>query len=81
MLSRLRSLPNWNERIVFFPQQALFLAKLAILYAPDRDDPRQDEQFRDIIERVLVAYQVRNYLLNSTERIRYMIPRASLLYL
>ena len=104
MLSRLRSLPNWNERIVFFPQQALFLAKLAILYAPDRDDTRPDQQFRDIIvellliaahfvgritlpddpdelERVLVAYQVRNYLLNSTEQIRYMIPRASLLYL
>src|SRR5262245_61965776 len=104
MLSRLRSLPNWNERIVFFPQQALFLAKLAILHAQDCDDTRPHEQFPDIVvelllmaadlvgrmtlpddpeelERVLVAYQVRNYLLNSTEQIRYMIPRASLLYL
>jgi hypothetical protein len=38
------------------------------------DDPEE-------LERVLVAYQVRNYLINSTEQVRYMIPRASLLYL
>jgi hypothetical protein len=104
MLRRLQTLPNWKERIVFFPQQLLFAAKIAILYAPDRDDPRPNEEFRDIVielllmaadfldqlelpddreelERVLVAYQVRNYLHNATEQVRYMIPRASLLYL
>ncbi len=104
MLRRLRAVPNWQARIVFFPQQALFAAKMAILHAPDRDDPRQDEEFRDVVvellltaaefldrivlpddpgelERVLVAHQVRNYLHNATEQVRYMIPRASLLYL
>ncbi len=33
------------------------------------------------LERVMVAHQVRNYLMNMTDQVRYMIPRASLLYL
>ncbi len=103
-LTRLRRLPNARERIVFFPQQVLFTAKMAILHSPDREDLRPDLEFRDIVaelltiaadfldritlpedpaelERVLVAHLVRNYLHNMTEQVRYLIPRASLLYL
>jgi hypothetical protein len=104
VLARLQRLPNAEERIVFFPQQVLFTAKMAILHSPDRDDPRPDLEFRDVVvdlllmaadfldrielpedpqelERALLAHQVRNYLFNMTEQVRYMIPRASLLYL
>ena len=104
MLARLRQLQDWQERIVFFQQQILFTAKMATLYAPDRDDARPDLEFRDVLvelllmaadffdrfdlsadpgelERALIAHQVRNYLLNTTEQLRYLIPRASLLYL
>jgi hypothetical protein len=104
MLGRLRRLPNWSERVLFFPQQILFTAKMAILHAPDRDDRRPDSEFRDVIvelllmsaefldqielpesrrdlEQILIAHQVRSYLISPTEQVRYMIPRASLLYL
>ncbi len=104
MLARLRQLQDWQQRIVFFQQQILFMAKMATLYAPDRDDARPDLEFRDALvelllmaadffdrfdlsadpgdlERALIAHQVRNYLLNTTEQLRYLIPRASLLYL
>jgi len=104
MLARLRQLENWSERIIFFPQQILLTAKMALLHSPDRDDQRPDPEFRDVLvelllmaadfldrlelpedrhelERVMIAHQVRNYLMNTTEQFRYMIPRASLLYL
>ncbi len=104
MLARLRRLENWRERIIFFPQQILFAAKMALLHSPERDDQRSDTEFRDILvelllmaaefldrlvlpegrhelERAMIAHQVRNYLMNTTEQVRYMIPRASLLYL
>ncbi len=104
MLTRLRRLKNWRERIIFFPQQILFTAKMALLHSPDRDEERAEAEFRDVLvelllmaadfldrldlsgdrrelECVLIAHQVRNYLMNMTEQIRYMVPRASLLYL
>ncbi len=56
MLERLLRLPDWAERVVFFPQQVLFTMKLAILHAPDRDDPRGDAEFRDpVVELLLMA--------------------------
>lgn len=55
-LGSLRGLPPWGERIVFFPQQVLFTMKMAILHAPDRDDPRSDEEFSDpLVELLLMA--------------------------
>jgi len=104
MLARLRQLQNWRERIIFFPQQLLFTAKMALLHSPDRDDGRPDPEFRDTLlelllmaadfldrldlpndrekgRSVMLAHMVRNYLLNATEQVRYMMPRTSLLYL
>ncbi len=104
MFTRLRQLENWRERIIFFPQQILFAAKLALLHSPDQADERPDPDFRDVLielllmaadfldrlelpddrralESVMLAHQVRNFLLNTTDQVRYMVPRASLLYL
>ena len=56
MLERLRRLPNAGERVVFFPQQALFTMKFAALHSPDDVDHRPDDQFRDeLVEILLMA--------------------------
>lgn len=55
-LQRLRTLENWQDRAIFFPQQILFTMKMAILHAPDIEDPRPDEEFRDaLVDMLLMA--------------------------
>lgn len=53
-LLQLRKLRNWNERLLFFPQQILYTAKMALLYSPDRNDPRPDPEFRDALVTILL---------------------------
>jgi len=104
MLARLNKLENWNDRIVFFPQQILFTKKVALLHSPDKEEQRPDNEFRnDLVEVLLIAsdlldqipipedprelekevisHLVRNFLMNATDQLRYMIPRTYLLFL
>src|SRR2546425_7331591 len=104
MRRRIAVLPNANDRVVFFPQQILFTMKMALLHAPDVEDRRPDEEFRDALvelllmandfleseefnqtgrelRRALLSHVVRNFLLNSTDQFRYMVPRAAVLFL
>lgn len=104
MLARLRKLQNWDERIIFFPQQILLTMKVALLHSPDKEDERSVNEFRDALvetlliasdlldqfltqedrrelEKELISHLVRNFLMNATDQLRYMIPRTSLLFL
>jgi hypothetical protein len=54
MLSRLRRVRHPDARLLFFPQQILYTAKLAILYSPNRGDPRPDPEFRDALVTILL---------------------------
>ncbi len=51
---RLATLRNADQRILYFPQQILLLMKLALLHAPNRDDPRSDEVWRDVVVDLLL---------------------------
>lgn len=55
-LTRLTTVEQWNQRIIFFPQQILFALKMAIHHSPDTEDPRPNEEFRDaLIDILLIA--------------------------
>jgi hypothetical protein len=51
---RLLQLPNWNDRVLFFPQQVLFCIKAALMHSPDAVDERPDADFGHRLAHILL---------------------------